>query len=344
MFERLLPRHLNIIYEINSHFLRKVATHYPGDFNRLERMSIVQEQPEKAIRMANLSVVGSSSTNGVAALHTRLLMAGTMSDFADFYPERFNNKTNGVTPRRWLLKANPKLAALITEKIGDGWITDLDQLRGLEKFAGDKKFRERVRAIKRENKVVLADFIQRKLNVTVSPDSMFDVQVKRIHEYKRQLLLALYIIVLFNRLKANPSLDIVPRTFIIGGKAAPAYHMAKLIIKLINQIGQRRQLRSGSQRQAQGHFHSRLSGFAGRKDHAGGGLERADLHGRDGGVGYGQHEVRDERRADHRNPGWRQHRDQGGGRRREHLHFRPDRRAGGIAPRQLQSRRDLHDR
>jgi len=237
MFERLLPRHLNIIYDINSHFLRKVATHYPGDFDRLERMSIVQEQPEKAIRMANLSVVGSSSTNGVAALHTRLLMEGTMHDFADFYPERFNNKTNGVTPRRWLLKANPKLAALISEKIGDGWITDLDQLRGLEKHAGDKKFRQKIREIKRDNKEALADYIKRTLDVTVSPDSMFDVQVKRIHEYKRQLLLALYIIVLFNRLKANPSLDIVPRTFIVGGKAAPAYHMAKLIIKLINQIG-----------------------------------------------------------------------------------------------------------
>ncbi len=237
MFERLLPRHLNIIYEINSHFLRRVATHYPGDFGRLERMSIVQEQPEKAIRMANLSVVGSSSTNGVAALHTRLLMDGMMRDFADFYPERFNNKTNGVTPRRWLLKANPSLAALISEKIGDGWITDLDQLRGLEKYAGDKKFRQKVRDIKRANKQVLADYIQRTLDITVSPDSMFDVQVKRIHEYKRQLLFALYIIVLFNRLKANPTLDVVPRTFIIGGKAAPAYHMAKLIIKLINQIG-----------------------------------------------------------------------------------------------------------
>lgn len=237
MFERLLPRHLTIIYEINSHFLRKVATHYPGDFSRLERMSIVQEQPEKAIRMANLSVVGSSSTNGVAALHTRLLMDGMMRDFADFYPERFNNKTNGVTPRRWLLKANPQLAAAISDKIGDGWITELDQLRGLEKHAGDKKFRQKIREIKRANKHLLADYIKRTLDITVSPDSMFDVQVKRIHEYKRQLLFALYIIVLFNRLKANPSLDVVPRTFIIGGKAAPAYHMAKLIIKLINQVG-----------------------------------------------------------------------------------------------------------
>ena len=237
MFERLLPRHLQIIYEINSQFLRKVATRYPGDSGRLQRMSLIEEQPEKQIRMANMAVVGSKSTNGVAALHTRLLKQQAMPDFAEFYPNRFNNKTNGVTPRRWLLKANPGLSSLINETIGEGWITDLDQLRGLEKYADDPGFRAKIREIKHANKVALADFIQREIGIAVSPDSMFDVQVKRIHEYKRQLLLCLYVIVLFNRLKDNPGLDIVPRTFIFGGKAAPGYDMAKRIIKLIFQVG-----------------------------------------------------------------------------------------------------------
>ncbi len=236
MFERLLPRHLQIIYEINSRFLRKVATRYPGDFDRLKRMSLVQEEPEKAVRMANLAVVGSCSTNGVAELHSRLLREGLMNDFADFYPERFNNKTNGVTPRRWLLKANPRLSSLIRAKIGDGWINHLDQLRGLEKFVGDAGFREQIRQIKHANKEALAEYIKREIGLTVNPASMFQAQVKRIHEYKRQLLLALYIIVLYDRLKANPQLDIVPVTFIYGGKAAPGYYMAKLIIKLIHQI------------------------------------------------------------------------------------------------------------
>ena len=236
MFERLLPRHLQIIYEINSRFLRKVATRHPGDFDRLKRMSLVQEEPEKAVRMANLAVVGSCSTNGVAELHSRLLREGLMNDFAEFYPERFNNKTNGVTPRRWLLKANPRLSSLIRAKIGDGWINHLDQLRGLEKFVGDAGFREQIRQIKHANKEALAEYIKREIGLTVNPASMFQAQVKRIHEYKRQLLLALYIIVLYDRLKANPQLDIVPVTFIFGGKAAPGYYMAKLIIKLIHQI------------------------------------------------------------------------------------------------------------
>jgi starch phosphorylase len=237
MFERLLPRHLHIIYEINSRFLRSVATRYPGDAERLERMSLIAEYPEKQVRMANLAVVGSKSTNGVAALHTKLLREGIMRDFDEFFPERFNNKTNGVTPRRWLLKANPRLSALISESIGVKWITDLDQLRGLEKFASDAGFRQKIRDIKRANKVALTDYIKRELDLTVSPDSMFDVQVKRIHEYKRQLLLCLYVIVLFNRLKDNPDLDVAPRTFIIAGKAAPGYDMAKRIIKLIWQVG-----------------------------------------------------------------------------------------------------------
>ncbi|MBK8210292.1 MAG: glycogen/starch/alpha-glucan phosphorylase [Rhodospirillales bacterium] len=236
MFERLLPRHLQIIYEVNSRFLRKVATRYPGDFDRLKRMSLVQEDPEKAVRMANLAVVGSCSTNGVAALHSRLLKDGLMRAFAEFFPDRFNNKTNGVTPRRWLLKANPRLSALIREKIGDEWIINLDKLRDLEKYAGDAAFRKRIRQIKLANKESLAEYIKREIGLTVDPSSMFQSQVKRIHEYKRQLLLCLYIIVLYDRLKTDNKRDIVPVTFIFGGKAAPGYYMAKLIIKLIHQI------------------------------------------------------------------------------------------------------------
>ncbi len=237
MFERILPRHLQIIYEINSRFLRQVATRHPGDNERLARMSLIEEYPDKHVRMAYLSVVGSHSTNGVAALHTKLLQEGVMRDFGDTFPERFNNKTNGVTPRRWLLKANPGLSQLITDTIGDSWITDLDQLRGLEKHAGKPAFRKKVREVKRANKAALADYIEREVGVTVSPDSLFDVQIKRLHEYKRQLLLCLYIITLFNRIKDTPELDVVPRTFIFGAKAAPGYSMAKLIIKLIHQIG-----------------------------------------------------------------------------------------------------------
>jgi glycogen phosphorylase len=237
MFERLLPRHLQIIYEINSRFLRKVATRYPGDFDRLKRMSLIQEDAEKSVRMAHLAVVGSSSTNGVAALHTRLLKEGLMHDFNDFFPQRFNNKTNGVTPRRWLLKANPKLSTLIREKIGDSWINDLDQLKGIEAFAKDPEFRANVHEVKFVNKVALTDYVKRTLGLTIPPESMFQAQVKRIHEYKRQLLLCLYVITLYNRLKANPGVDVVPQTFIFGGKAAPGYQMAKLIIKLIHQVG-----------------------------------------------------------------------------------------------------------
>ena len=186
--------------------------------------------------MANLAVIGSRAVNGVAALHTRLLKEKVMRDFAEYWPDKFSNKTNGITPRRWLLKANPPLAQLITDAIGDKWITDLDQLRALEPLAEDASFREQFRAAKQQNKALLAKLIADRVGVRVSPDSLFDVQVKRLHEYKRQHLLALYAIILYDRLKARPDLDIVPRTFIFGAKAAPGYAMAKLIIKLIHQV------------------------------------------------------------------------------------------------------------
>ncbi len=236
MLERLLPRHLQIIYEINSRYLRELACHYPYDADRLRRMSIIEEGEPKHVRMAHLAIVGSCSVNGVSALHTELLRTKVLRDFAEYWPWKFNNKTNGITPRRWLLKANPPLAQLITEAIGDRWITDLEELHKLEKFADDAAFRESFRAAKRYNKQALARIIESTVGVAVSPELLFDVQVKRLHEYKRQLLLLLFIIVLYNRLKIDPALNIVPRTFIIGGKAAPGYVMAKLIIKLIHQV------------------------------------------------------------------------------------------------------------
>ena len=236
LFESVLPRHLQIIFEINRRFLREIATRYPGDGDRIARMSLIQENPAREVRMAYLAVVGSHSINGVAALHSELLKSTLFKDFYELWPERFNNKTNGITPRRWLLKANPGLADLITEKIGSSWITDLSQLKKLEAFADDRDFQRRVMSIKRENKMRLADLIRRELGVKVNVDSLFDVQIKRMHEYKRQLLNAMDIMHQYFELKSNPLTPFVPRTYIFAGKAAPGYYLAKLIIKLINDI------------------------------------------------------------------------------------------------------------
>jgi starch phosphorylase len=238
MFGRLLPRHLQIVYEINARFLREVSVRHPFDGDRLRRMSIIAEGSSKRIRMAHLAVVGSCSVNGVSRLHTDLLKSSLLRDFADYWPDKFNNKTNGITPRRWLLKANPPLARLITDAIGDRWIVDLEELRRLEEYADNPEFRSLFRDVKQFNKEVLAHYSATVLGMHISAQSLFDVQVKRMHEYKRQLLLVLYIIVLYNRLKGNPSLEVVPRTFIVAGKAAPGYAMAKLIIKLVNQVSE----------------------------------------------------------------------------------------------------------
>jgi glycogen phosphorylase len=238
MFGRLLPRHLQLIYEINHRFLRQVQIHAPGDEARRGRMSIIGEQPHKHVRMAHLAVVGSHSVNGVAALHTELLKHHVMADFAEMWPERFNNKTNGVTPRRWLLQANPRLAAAISNRIGRDWITDLDKLSRLAPLGGDAGFRAELREIKAHNKRALAAEIWKLNRVRVDPASIFDVQVKRLHEYKRQLLNCLHIVSLYQALKRDPRLPIAPRTFILAGKAAPGYRMAKLHIKLINSIAE----------------------------------------------------------------------------------------------------------
>ncbi len=236
LFEKLLPRHLQIIYEINLRFLEEAAKEFPGDNDRLRRMSIVEEGDVKKIRMAHLAIIGSHSVNGVSELHTKLLKTRLFRDFYDIYPEKFNNKTNGVTQRRWLKKANEALSGLITDTIGDKWVTDLYRLEKLLPFKDDKGFREKWHAIKLSNKKELAGYIYNTTGVEVDPASIFDVQVKRMHEYKRQLLFSFYILSQYLKLKADPKADAFPRTFIFAGKAAPGYAMAKLTIKFINSI------------------------------------------------------------------------------------------------------------
>ena len=235
-FEVLLPRHLEIILEINRRLLDEVRTRFPGDGGRVDRVSLVEEGGERKIRMANLAIVGSHSTNGVAAIHSGLLRTVTVRDLAEMFPERFNNKTNGVTPRRWLLLANPALAGTITDAIGDGWITDLGQLRRLAPLANDAGFLDDFRKAKRAAKGQFADWLRSTAGLVVDPETIFDSQVKRIHEYKRQLLNGLRIVVLYNRLRENPGLSMTPRTFFFAGKAAPAYRLAKVIIKFLNNL------------------------------------------------------------------------------------------------------------
>ncbi|HME69424.1 MAG TPA: glycogen/starch/alpha-glucan phosphorylase [Myxococcota bacterium] len=235
-FQDFLPRHLEIIFEINRRFLDAVRARFPGDEGRVERTSLVEEGGERKVRMANLAIVGSHSTNGVAAIHSELLRTRTVRDLAEMFPERFSNKTNGVTPRRWLLLANPALAGTITEAIGEGWICDLGELARLRPLAEDSAFRDRFWKATRETKVRFAQWLKATCGEAIDPDSLFDSQVKRIHEYKRQLLNVLRIAVLYNRLRENPGLEVVPRTFLFAGKAAPAYRNAKLIIKLVNSL------------------------------------------------------------------------------------------------------------
>jgi len=237
-FEILVPRQLEIIYEINRRLLEDVRKRFPGDEGRVERVSLVEEGSERKIRMANLAIVGSHSTNGVAAVHSKLLRTSTVKDLAEMFPERFNNKTNGVTPRRWLLQANPALARAITEGIGDGWITDLSELPKLKPIAEDPGFRDAFLASKAQAKTRFANWLKATSGRIVDPQTVFDCQIKRIHEYKRQLLNALRIIVEYNRLRENPNREVVLRTYFFAGKAAPAYRLAKLIIKFINNLAQ----------------------------------------------------------------------------------------------------------
>jgi len=238
LFRRLLPRHLEIIYEINARFLDEVRIRFWDDEARVARLSLIDEQGERYVRMANLACVGSHAINGVAELHSELLTRDVLEDFHALWPERFSNKTNGVTPRRWMALANPRLARLVSDAIGEGWLTQLDQLVRLEPLGQDAGFREDWRSVKHANKQEFAAFARRHLGVMVDPQSMFDVQVKRIHEYKRQHLNILHVIAHYVRLKSGAGADAPPRTFVFGGKAAPGYHLAKLIIKLINAVGE----------------------------------------------------------------------------------------------------------
>ena len=235
-FARLLPRLLDIIFEINASFLAEVDRRWPRDSNRQQRMSIIEEGPVPQVRMAHLAIVGSFSVNGVAALHSRLLSEGLLKDFFELWPGKFNNKTNGVTPRRWLAACNPGLSCLITETIGESWVADLLQLAGLAGHADDQAFRNRWHQIKQDNKRHLAHMVLRDCDVEFHLDAIFDVQVKRIHEYKRQLLNVLHVIHLYDRLKRGDDTDWTPRCVLIGGKAAPGYFVAKRIIKLINNV------------------------------------------------------------------------------------------------------------
>lgn len=237
LFKHLLPRLLEIIFEINARFLAEVSLRWPGDISRLTRMSLIEEGRDQYVRMAYLAIVGSYSVNGVARLHSNLLQKGLFRDFYDLWPHKFNNKTNGITPRRWLAACNPDLAELITETIGKGWLTDLSQLKHLARYVDDKAFCTRWRGIKQQAKQNLIDFKQQELDVALNVNALFDVQVKRIHEYKRQLLNVLHVIHLYDRIKRGDTGVWTDRCVLIGGKAAPGYYMAKRIIKLVNNVG-----------------------------------------------------------------------------------------------------------
>jgi starch phosphorylase len=236
MFERLLPRHLQIIYVINRDFLQSVEARYPGDPDRLRRLSIIDDERDRRVRMAHLAVIGSHRVNGVAQLHSDLMRTQVFSGFADLYPDRFINVTNGIAVRRWLKQSNPGLTALLTERLGFAWENDLEELGRLTGAVEEAEFRRQFRGVKRTNKQRLADEVMRRTGVEINVNSLFDVQVKRIHEYKRQLLNLLYVVSRYRRIRGNPGADIVPRTVIFAGKAAPGYAMAKAIVKLINQV------------------------------------------------------------------------------------------------------------
>ncbi len=239
LLRNLLPRHLQIIYEINRRFLNEISDKVGGDKGKISRLSIVGEGEDPVVHMASLGIVGSHKVNGVAQLHSDLIKKTLFKDFHEIYPEKFTNKTNGITPRRWLRQSNRELSDLITEKIGEDWVTDLDQLKKIEKFAKNKSFMKKFASVKLKNKQRMADYIEEKRGIKINTTSMFDIQIKRIHEYKRQLMLTLYAITQYNRIKANPDGEYTPRTILVAGKAAPGYTMAKLFIKLMNDVGEK---------------------------------------------------------------------------------------------------------
>ena len=326
LMEKVLPRHMQIIYAINEKFLGEAQETFGLDEESRRKVSIIEEGYEKQVRMAHLCIVGSHSVNGVSKLHTELLKNSLVPEFAKIWPEKFNNKTNGVAPRRWLVLANPGLTELISRTLDENkWITDLNRLRDLEPFTEDPEFREAFREVKRQNKLKLTGVIQDLTGVVVDPDSMFDVQIKRIHEYKRQLLNVMRIIRDYLGIVERGEMPAVARTYIFAGKAAPGYWAAKQIIKLIHSVAEVVNNDEKVKDSDQGRVSARLPRLAGATNHAGRRPERADLNGGHGSVRHRQHEAGDEWRAHHRDLRWRQHRDCGRGWRRQHLHLRPAR-------------------
>ncbi len=313
LFERVLPRHLQMIYEINRRFLEQVTYTWPGDVERLQRMSLIEEGDRQQVRMAHLAIVGSHSVNGVSALHTGLVTQTLVPDFYQLWPERFNNKTNGVTPRRWLLKANPLLARHITGAIGADWITDLEALRALEPYAGDPNFQQECRRIKRANKEELARVIKDTTQVVVDPDSLFDIQVKRIHEYKRQLLNVMHIIHDYLCLIEDGIEPVVPRTYVFAGKAAPGYWSAKQIIKLINNVGYVINNDPRVHGQIKMVFIPDYRVSLAEKIIPAADCQRTNLHCRHRGFRNQQYEIRPQRRTDDRHARWGQYRNPPGG-------------------------------
>ncbi len=341
-FESILPRHLQIVYQINHRFLTDVRHRYPGDADLARRVSIIDEADGRRVRMSHLALVGSHAVNGVSALHTDLMRRTLFADFERLFPGRITNITNGITPRRWLNEANPGLAALIASRTSCSWVTDLDCLRGLEPLADDAGFQQEFLAVKRANKERFAELVRKHLGLVIDPASLFDVQIKRIHEYKRQLLNLLGVIARYNRIRADPGADIVPRTVIFAGKAAPSYTLAKLIIKLIHEVADVIDNDPARRRAAQGRLHPELRRQHRLRHHPRGRPLRADLDRGHGGLRHRQHEARPQRRADDRHPGRRDRRDPRGCRRGEHLHLRAHRRRGArAAPRRLRPGRAL---
>jgi starch phosphorylase len=340
-FERFLPRHLEIIYRINEEFLLEVEKRFKGDDAAKTTLSIIGESHGRRVRMSHLAVVGSHKVNGVAKLHSELMQKTIFSGFGQMFPDRFTNVTNGITVRRWLKQSNPRLSRLLTERLGSAWENDLEEIERLRWAADDPSFRALFRDIKRQNKIALAEEVDRRTGIDVSVDSLFDVQVKRIHEYKRQLLNILYVVTRYNRIKARPEEHWVPRTVMFAGKSAPGYVMAKSIIRLINNVSTTINQDPQTLTRLKVRVPARLRRVAGAAHHAGGRPVGADLHRRPGGLGHRQHEAGAERRTDHRHAGWREHRDSRFGRTGEHLHLRMNAeeastlRANGYRPREI---------
>ena len=327
---KLLPRHLEIIYRINEDFMAELREAYPDDELRVRRMSIIAEYPERAVRMAYLATVAGSKVNGVAALHSQLLRDKVLHDFSDYFPDKFTNVTNGVTPRRFVRLANPGLSELITAAIGDGWVTDLERLKELEPLADDAEFRQAFREVKRANKLRLVDVLAERDGIAIDPDTMLDVMVKRLHEYKRQTLKLLHVVTLYDQVTSGAVKieDVTPRTFAFGAKAAPGYKMAKQTIGLINAVGRTINDDPALQGRLTVAFPANYNVTLAEKLDPRGGPVGADLARRQGGVGHGQHEVRAQRCPDHRHRRRRERRDPRARGRRQLLPVRAAR-AGG---------------